>query len=340
MATLPAYLKDVVFETMYRLGISNPRRISADRLLILTFHRVLPEHLREQYPLPGLAVTPEALRWIIEQLMPFFEVYTVTDCRKRLSRGEHSRPLLSITFDDGQLDNYLYAAPVLDEIGVPGTFYLPTDFVGTDRLLWHDEVAFAWSADELPGTLDRSMLRSLGLIDPDGEVVADVAEVLTRLKQIGSAQRNDFVTQLRRCGGGAVPDWAKLMTWENAADLEHRGHEIGSHSRTHELLPQLEPADQESELAGSRDAIAANLGGDSPLSFCYPNGDYADTTISLARRLQYDNAVTTSWGINSPGDSPFSLKRCDMDMDRLRDSSGRLSMARLSVKVSGHQPGL
>ena len=42
----------------------------------------------------------------------------------------------AVTLDDGYEDNYLVAAPILKKLGIPATFYVVSDFVGTDRLFW------------------------------------------------------------------------------------------------------------------------------------------------------------------------------------------------------------
>lgn len=334
MAAYKQHLKDLFFATMYRLGIAHPKRIGADRWLILTFHRVLPEPLRNQYPLPGLAVTPETLRWIIESLMPYFEILPVTEGGHRQRTNERVRPLLSITFDDGQLDNLEYAAPVLADLGVRATFYLPTDFIGIGRLLWHDEIAFAWNADR------ESVVQTLRELQGPAGNPRTVGEVLGQLKRAQPEERRAVLRQLHETIDLSGPDWAQLMSWQDAAALASHGHEIGSHSQSHELLPQLDAQWQEREITGSKKTIASRLAGMEPGSFCYPNGDYSATTASLVEKARYENAVTTRWGINGPEQSCFELLRCDMDMRRLRNANGRLSDARLAVKVTGHQPGL
>jgi peptidoglycan/xylan/chitin deacetylase (PgdA/CDA1 family) len=49
-----------------------------------------------------------------------------------------SRPLVAVTFDDGYLDNFTNAAPILRRYGIPCAFFVSTGIVGTSRAFEHD----------------------------------------------------------------------------------------------------------------------------------------------------------------------------------------------------------
>jgi methionyl-tRNA formyltransferase/peptidoglycan/xylan/chitin deacetylase (PgdA/CDA1 family) len=49
-----------------------------------------------------------------------------------------SKPQVCITFDDGYLDNYAHAVPILERYQVPAAFFVSTGIVGTDRRFPHD----------------------------------------------------------------------------------------------------------------------------------------------------------------------------------------------------------
>src|SRR5688572_24168562 len=107
-------LRDAAAGLFALSGLTAASRRHVDRLVIVTFHRVLPEDLRAQYPYPGLAVTPEELDWLLGELGRDYTLGTLAETHRRYASGERPRkPLLAITFDDGQLDNYEHARPVL-----------------------------------------------------------------------------------------------------------------------------------------------------------------------------------------------------------------------------------
>jgi peptidoglycan/xylan/chitin deacetylase (PgdA/CDA1 family) len=62
-----------------------------------------------------------------------------------VARGAHgaleprgSRPLVAVTFDDGYLDNYVNAVPILLQERVPATFFVSTGHIGSERPFPHD----------------------------------------------------------------------------------------------------------------------------------------------------------------------------------------------------------
>ena len=54
--------------------------------------------------------------------------------------GEGTLPnrAVAVTFDDGFLNNYTHAWPVLEQYGIPATIYLATGYIGSGRLIWTD----------------------------------------------------------------------------------------------------------------------------------------------------------------------------------------------------------
>jgi peptidoglycan/xylan/chitin deacetylase (PgdA/CDA1 family) len=298
---------------------------------------VLPEAYRSVYPLPNLAVTPEELRWVIKTLSPFFTVMPVTDAVNVIQSSKNFSSILSLSFDDGQWDNVKYALPVLEETGVKGTFYLTTDYINSPQLLWHDRAAFSWKC-----LVENPSLRArlLGKLEQDSGVSLNLetpSSFVNALKLVGVEEREWLLLELSSVIGEDYP-WAGMMSWEDATSLLQAGHEIGSHGMSHSLLPQQSCEEQSDELTKSREKIKAKLGV-FPQSFCYPNGDYTEKTLSLLQASGYSNAVTTYWGVNSLPLGINELNRCDMNSSNFANRHGLLSRERLLMRLSGFMRG-
>ncbi len=325
-------IRDLAADSFFRLGITEPARKGADSLYIATFHRVLPREYRDSYLLPGLAVTPEELEWLCELFMKNFQVQRLDTAWRELSEGRISdKPRLAVTFDDGQLDNYLYAVPVLDRMGVAATFFIPIEAVEESRPLWHDRMARAIKA--LSGKEGGApLLRELGLSFPlPGEFVkAGVGNA----KEWDHRKRNEWMERASAVCEAVDPDWDGMMSWEQVRSLSNRGHEIGCHSYHHHILDQCDGPELDKEIVEAK-KILEEITGKPVVSYCYPNGNCNQPVLDVIRRAGYSQAVTTKWGINQAGCDPMTLRRLDMTSEGCRDRNGRLSQSRVLMRIAG-----
>jgi len=331
-----ALVRDAAAELARLSGWSAPDRRLRSRLSIATFHRVLTSEERAEYPLPGLAVTPEELDIVCESLARHFTCATLADASERWLAGEDpERPLLAITFDDGQIDNLTRAAPVLAKHGLRASFFVVSSAAASGQSLWHDRMAFAlrrgWARE--PAAV-RALLSELGEL-PAG-IESQPAELVERVKRTltEAEPREQWIQRLERAAGGAWrPAWDGMLAWDDVRALQEMGHEIGSHSHSHPLLPHCTDDELAHELSHSKRELERETGG--PVSsFCYPNGDRDGRVIAAAEKAGYARAVTTRHGWNSRGDALHTLRRCDLSFVHCADRTGGFSEARLALRLS------
>lgn len=333
---LRPFVRDGIVSFGAAAGWSSPRRV-AGKLTIATFHRVLPARLRNEYPMPELAVTPEELDWCLAFFCQHFRCTTVSDGYASLDDPGAKRPALAVTFDDGQLDNLEHARPVLDRHGVPATFYVVADAVGQPLPLWHDRIAYAW-----PTAGSNDQARAHRLLDEhcprdDRTTPLDVVALMAHLKRQPPEHAEALAQTLEDELGYRPPTWDRLMDWSQVRTLAEAGHEIGAHSSTHAILPNCDDARLEHETVSAKHTIEKHLGREI-CSFCYPNGDHDDRVVEFVRRAGFANAVTTNFGHNPPRVTPYHLRRCDIQSATSRDARGRLSPSRLAWRLAA-MPG-
>lgn len=330
--------RDGLGRALLAAGLTRPARCAADLLTVVTLHRVLPAEAIATYPLPQLAVTPEELAWFATFLAEHYTCATLAEAHRRFRDGDRPRrPLLALTFDDGQRDNSVHARPVLDRAGIRATFFVPVEAVDRDAPLWHDRLGFA-----VLGLLraDRAaaarLLADAGLAGggPAAEDRAVAADAVRRSKRLSEADRRAVIDRLEGAAGGpSRPAWDGIMGWDELRGLAAAGHEVGSHTLSHPLLPGLDAAQLEREVAGSRERIRSALG--TPCeSFCYPNGDEDGRVVEAVRRAGYRQAVVTAWGQNGRDADPLRLRRCELQGPTSRDRRGRLSEAVVALRLS------
>lgn len=331
-----AALRDLVVEAGYRSGLTLPRRALRDRLNVVTFHRVLPPELARLYPVDGLAVTTDEFAWFLRLFRTHFSCTTLRGAHGGFAaRRPVERPWLAITFDDGQLDNYEFARPLLERSGLSATFFAPTDAVERGEPLWHDRLAWAVAsgAGRRPAAA-RELASVLGA--PPGLGPRELARrALDHAKALPDAGREAFVSGWEAClGGAAPPPWCGMMSWAQLRELAVRGHEIGSHTCSHAILTTCEAPRLDVEVARSRELLQDRCG-TLVDSFCYPDGRHDARSAEAVRRAGYARAVTTRWGPNGPAASPLALRRCDIQGRTARSASGALSEARVAWRLAG-----
>lgn len=333
--TRRAPLRDVVGEGLAAIGATSPALWARGRLTVVTFHRVLPEDERARYPLRGLAVTPEELDWLLGRFEARFSSGPLGESVDAWLRGDEGPPRLAITFDDGQSDNFVHARPVLEARRVRATFFLPVASIESGQLLWHDRLAFALGDLGADGpALVRAHVAN-GVDGLSGAALARRAVALA--KELPSEERAALVRDAEAAAGTRPPPWAGMLSWDDVRALAAAGHEIGSHSMSHPLLPECDDATLDLEVIESKRRLQAELCRE-VRSFCYPNGTSDARALRAVRRAGYSEAVTTTWGSNSDGGTILALRRFDMSSDNLRSARGALSASRLAWRMSPLHP--
>ncbi len=229
------------------------------------------------------------------------------------------RPLALVTFDDGYVDNYLLAFPLLREMGVPAAFFLPTAYIGTRRLLWSDEIAWMLRSSRrseitLPYAPVPFSLAAGGL-------ESTIRDILRHVRQ-SAVPIDEQVGCIREACGGVAPasgnTGPQFLSWEQAREMGAAGMDIGSHTHSHALLARLTPERQREELAASRSVLQAELR--TPVrAVAYPVGvpsAYTPETCRIARAVGYELGFSFMRHANRfPLTDPLDLGRFPVDSD-------------------------
>jgi peptidoglycan/xylan/chitin deacetylase (PgdA/CDA1 family) len=304
------------FHFASRLGLSRILESLPARpgLVVLNYHRVGYAD-SSPYDRGVFDRTPEQFEEELVYLkdrFPVAELAEVEDFVRRPARLRRFHVLL--TFDDGYRDSYDVVFPLLRAHGLPGTFFLPTSFVGTNRVPWWDQIAFLvrhsrWSRvqSDYPHPWEVDI--------PGAGVERAIRTVLRRYKDPQMTDPRRFLAALANACGVDVPTEASrplFLDWDQAARMARAGMSFGSHTHRHELLSKLPEAEQEEELRGSRRILSERLG-IAVRALAYPVGSFTSfsaTTQRLAAASGYTLAFSYYGGVNTPeGLSPLNLRR-------------------------------
>jgi hypothetical protein len=217
--------------------------------------------------------------------------------------------------------------------------FVITDFADGKTWLWTDKLRYLTS--QVPS--GRTTIRFNGgelNFDLDGELTrfhaADVVNSV--LKKLPNDARDAALEELAAALNVVVPSLPPKQygaaSWEKLCEMDKYGIEIGSHTVTHPILPNLSDDELRRELTESRSRLEIMLNRPVTL-FCYPNGSYDDRTRRAVLEAGYKCAVTTRPTLNDKKSDPLTLSRIpsELDMDRFIQSTCGFEQLKSSVRT-------
>lgn len=270
------------------------------RLSILTYHQV------SHVPDP---LWPDChAEWFDQQmrlLACYFNVLPLGEAVDRLALGSLPPRAACVTFDDGYLNNFEAALPILEKWHIPATFFIASGFLN-GRVMWNDLVIEAIRATRV-NVLDLSAfgLEVFPLESLEQRRMA-IRMLLPKIKYIEPARRATLVERLVEAAR-VPPAEGLMMRAEHLRTLRNAGMDIGAHTASHPILSLVSEEEAQTEIFQSREALAAILGEPIEL-FAYPNGipgkDYSATHVRMVKQLGFKAAVSTARGAATRA-SPF-----------------------------------
>jgi peptidoglycan/xylan/chitin deacetylase (PgdA/CDA1 family) len=324
------WLKSTVSPLLDQAGWFDPAmaRLTESSWTIVLYHRITVE--RDPGLLSaGMCVSLRHFEAHMAYFRQRFNPIRMDHAMARIARGEPLPPwAVSVTFDDGYVDNLEVALPVLQRHQMPATLFVPTGGLACGEPFWWDRVGLAFSATSmrsfngaqfgLTGWSDRPMSLGLGQREVVLREVIDCLWSMPHHRVMSSvAAIERELLQRRRLSRGAMRLPAR-MTARQVLEMHRNGVEIAAHSVHHPNLEQLEPAEVVAEVVDSRRALESLC--QAPVrGFAYPAG-FVNSEVARAVELSgLDYAVTTQAGVNPVGVPRHQLMRIGMPDDSVSD---------------------
>ncbi|MDO8071136.1 polysaccharide deacetylase family protein [Janthinobacterium sp. SUN176] len=267
-------------------------------LSILIYHRVLA---RPDPLFPG-EVDAALFQRQLRLIKRFYTPLPLGDAVRRLQDGSLPPRAACITFDDGYADNAQIALPLLLRHGLHATFFIATGYLDGGQM-WNDTVIDA--VRQAPGAVLDLRAQELGTfpVATLAQRQAAVATLLGRLKYLPFAQRQRLAMQIRRQAGAQASAPAMLSTAQ-LRQLHGAGMTLGGHTASHPILSTLAERAAQLDIANGKQQLESLV--QAPVTlFAYPNGkagrDYGAPHVAMVKRLGFQAAVATDWGVARPG---------------------------------------
>jgi peptidoglycan/xylan/chitin deacetylase (PgdA/CDA1 family) len=285
--------KIIISEILQRAKLDRVLRgIQSPHLMIFNFHRIKEDHPQEilfdeEVYGPTVGEFRSQVRWLKENTHLISEDELLSSIREKRILPPHST---MITFDDGYIDNFTLAYPVLKELRAPAIFFIPTESIEERKLGWWDLITYIVKKTDRP------------------EVVADRRgtrqRLLLKMKLQKAEQSAELVNDFARQCGIELPSKEicsrELMTWEQVKIVSDNGITIGSHTHTQRVLATLNAKEQIEEFQRSKAELESLL--KKPVrTLAYPVGGYEHftrETKKLAQQCGYEAAFSFTHEIN------------------------------------------
>jgi peptidoglycan/xylan/chitin deacetylase (PgdA/CDA1 family) len=205
---------------------------------------------------------------------------------------------VSLTYDDGSINQFRIAVPIMDDFGFPATFFIITGDIPGSRyhgtFVGRPTKAIIAETAVIPTNKDNFFERAsaIGFLGYNGTI-----EYHTRAGELYDEGKNseqayrvlDEGYQKVRKGAFSLADPhdnssdnRKDITWEELRGLANRGYEFASHTVTHPRMAVLDDANLAYELEMSRQEILDQLGFKHTFSVECPYGTENDRAVQAA----------------------------------------------------------
>lgn len=286
-------------------------------LIVLNYHRI--GDIRKTRYDPGVfSATAQDFAWQVGYMKQHFEIATLDDAVAMITGEQPVRPSVLITFDDGYLDNYEIAFPILRAAGVPATFFLPTAFIESNRLPWWDLIAYiVKNGKNNRIRLSYPQAQEFDLAHQSREAV--IASILRAYKHPGMQDHDRFINDLLKGSESSLPTADSetcFLNWKQAREMQAAGMTFGSHTHNHEILSKLSDGRQHEELIYSREILERELNRE-VVALAYPvggSGAFSRSTQEIAMQCGYRSAFSFYGGFNLPAAiQPYDVRRFGLE---------------------------
>jgi len=307
----------------------------------MTYHHIADHDPAYPYDPDVADATPAQFRWQMEALARHCTPIGIDELLRAIDGAPLPKNPVMVTFDDGYLSCHDVALPILRAVGIRATFFIATSYVADRRLYWWERVALIVAQGTQKGMVTYPQAFEVSPRDP-----ATRKRINDLIKDAKQLDLDRFLDGVATALG--VP-WNReieaeyaaglIMTWDHVRALSRAGMDVESHSRTHRVLQTLDDAGLESEIAGSRADLEAQLG--RPIrAIAYPVGRRLGQGTEKIRahiaRAGYKIGLSNSSGVNRifPKSmrsmsqlDPFDIRRLSLD----RSMSDAMFLTQIAV---------
>ena len=290
---------------------SNWRR---QRLLILGYHgiSISDEHLWNG----SQFISADTFRTRLQSLRKLdYVVLPLDEAIERLYAKDLPDRAVSITFDDGSVDFYTKAFPLLKDFGFPVTLYLTTYYSHYQRPVFDPMCSYLlWKGRNETLNLRNITGRdsSIDLLDVTArELISSEIRAFAHEQKLSAEEKDELAASLAahlKVDYDALRQERALyiLSPKEVSELAFHGVDVQLHSHRHRT-----PRDRDlfiREIEDNRKSIY-QMTGKRASHFCYPSGVYKSEFLPWLSEARVASATTCEIGLATSESNPLLLPR-------------------------------
>lgn len=271
---------------------------------ILMYHRISDDPL-----IPG--ISSSGFEKHLQFLTKHYNVVPIEEVISERKNGIKNPSKIAITFDDGYVDFYHKAWPILKKHAVSASIYIATDFIDKEEWLWPDKIRMLL----LSTRVDSVQLNEIGNLELNKEKYeSNWNTIADYCLNLNSEARSAFIKKLENSLSVELArtpnNQYAALTWEQLKEMANEGLDIGSHTLSHPILANISDKQIDEELKESKSKIENKLK-IAVTGICYPNGmrsDISKYVLVSAQRSGYQYGLLAYSDSNQPHDD-YNVQR-------------------------------
>ena len=249
---------------------------------ILLYHSISPKSNKFT---KGLKVTvdPNVFKGQLEYLMSKYKIVSLDELVVSLNERKNISNKIAITFDDGFLDNYNYAYPIIKEYKIPATIFLPGISMNNNDYLWVHKFQY------LINTIDQKDLIGYVLKEKLVKNVEFKVDSISTLRMYlmfncETNYQNEIINKLTRYFNlkNVIESFNLYLNEYHIKEMFKQNISFGCHGFSHNAMSILPDEEIKSELQNNINIIE-DIIGVKPNFFAFPFGEEQHFSLESER---------------------------------------------------------
>ena len=292
---LKKFLKKCIYKVFSVAIFSNFISLWRGPCSVLMFHRIHRNgNIQNNVdPNSGLSISEKNFDQILKNLTKKYEIIPIDKILFRLKKKSEKHCIV-LTFDDGYLDNFELALPVLEKYNVPATIFITTRFLDGDCHMWWYEL---WNIIKKNETIEIIKKNKVNLwkcitFNQKLKCFKDLRKIIIKLNYKDQNKFLKEINQLKR------PNFKNLcLNRDHILKLDqHPLITIGSHTHSHAVLSNETESFVGLEIKKSKEILEKIVGHEINY-IAYPFGNLQEVNkreFEITKKLGYKLGFTTN----------------------------------------------